>query len=109
MRAAEPHDQRPAGEHADFPITVEQQERHVLMRVTRRQPRTESQATKVHLVSIMKPGVGEFPMTGGRRQNLGALSRSQLMCTGKEVGVQMGVGRERHRQLAASSLGMHRS
>jgi hypothetical protein len=101
------HDQRPAGEHPDLTVTVEQQERQVLVGVTGCQQRTQAQPAEIDLVAVVEAGVGEFavPRRGG--QHLGSALRAELVCAGKEIGVQMGVGGERHRQAAPCRRGMH--
>ena len=48
-------------------------------------------------------------MAGRRRQHLCAAGCPELVCAGKEVGMQVGVGGERHRQPALGCGGMHRA
>ena len=60
--------------------------------------RTQPQTAQVDLVAIVQPGVGELAVAGRRRQYLGSVVARELVCAGKEVGVQMGVGGERDGQ-----------
>jgi hypothetical protein len=46
----------------------------------------------------MKPLVDEFAFAGRRRQHGGTVCRTELVCAGEEVGVQVSVGGERHSQ-----------
>src|SRR6516165_3830160 len=60
------------------------------------QQRTQPQSAEVDLVAIMKCHMGEIAVTGRRRQYFCSVCRAELVCTGQEVGVQMGVGGEGH-------------
>ena len=101
--------QRPAGEDSDFAVAVEQEKSHVLVGVSRSQQGTQPQSAQVHLVTVMQPRVRELAMAGRRRQHLCAAGCPELVCAGKEVGMQVGVGGERHRQPALGCGGMHRA
>ncbi len=61
-------------------------------------PGPQGQPTQVHLVAVRKPTVTEDPPSGRGREDLGAILGGQLQCPGQEVGMQMRVSRERHRQ-----------
>jgi len=60
--------------------------------------RAQPQSAEVNLVTVMKPLVDEFAFAGRRRQHGGTVHRTELVCAGKEVGVQVSVGGKRHRQ-----------
>src|ERR1700730_17241016 len=78
-----------------------------MVAVTAREKRTQSQSAEVHLVAVVKPGVGEFAVTGRRRQHLCPIGDTELVCAGKEVGMQVRVGGERHSQTKPGGGRMH--
>jgi hypothetical protein len=82
-----PDDQRPAGEHPDLAVTVEQQKREVLVGVAGREQGAQAQAAEVDLVAVAQSGVGEFAVTERRREYPSLARSAELVCAGKEIGV----------------------
>jgi hypothetical protein len=89
-------DQRPAGEHPDRGGAVADQERQVLVGVSRRGQRLQGEPAHVHLVTVNEPVVMEPAVTRRRGQDRRAVLGGQLAGAGQEVRVQVGVRRVRH-------------
>ena len=69
---------------------------------------TQPQPAQVDLVTVMQPGVGELAGTGRRRQHLRSHRRRELICAGKEVGMQVGVRRLHLLHLDCKHVGARR-
>jgi hypothetical protein len=63
--------------------------------------RAQGKAAEVHLVAVGQRGVREGSVAGGGGEYGGAVVGGQLHRTGQEVGVQVGVGGEGHREAAS--------
>ncbi len=58
----------------------------------------QRQPTQIDLVPVAQSPMWELAPAGGRGQHRGAIGGGQMQGTGEEVGVQVGVRGERHRQ-----------
>ena len=69
----------------------------------------QPQSAQVDLVTVMQPRVRKLAMASGRCQHLCSAGGPELVCAGKEIGMQVGVGGERHRQPTPGRGRAHRA
>ena len=95
VRAAAPTISDPPVNTPTGCVAVEQQVREVLVGVPGCAQGPQPQPAQVDLVAVAQPGVGERPRPGGRGEQVRAVGAARSTGAGEEVGVQVGVGRER--------------
>lgn len=93
-------DEGSAGEDAQLPRAVQQEEGQVLVGVSGGGQGPQCQPAQVGLVAVGERGVREGAVSGGGGQDGRAVVGGELERAGEEVGVQVGVGGVRDAQPA---------
>ncbi len=88
-------DEGPAGEHPDRCVAVEEQVGEVLVGVAGGGEGAQSEPAEVDLVAVAQPDVVELAAAGGGGEDGRAVGGGEVEGAGEEVGVQVGLGRER--------------